>query len=551
MGAAFIALAVAATSASAQLHNDRVKLDSAGPSTPKKAAGPTVKLETQDSCKLVLDTPDEVKDAASQLAFAQMQAANPGKAKEYLGKAVAKVTNKPDRYTKNPMGQEFVLGQSLVMWTRVPGTTPVMKKGELGFSTDKDQTIDLLRAADSLFSNVEKQYPKCQGETDDYRKEAWGPYITKVGPLINANNIDSASKLLDQSLIIYRGSPFSYYFKGQIEYRRDQFAAASTSFEQAVTLATPMLATNQDLPGIAEYSSFFAGYSAEKAAMVATGADQAAAYKRAATLLAKNLKDYPCGRFSENAETSLFSALTATNDTAGMRTQLTTMTTDAKPCTDLWWYNAAREASDMDAMPLAVQLADKAVAYSPWSAGLGNAAGVYLKAKEFTKLVPVAVRLTQIAPNSQDDWDLLALGYQGAAAAATAPAKKQAYKDSLLIAYNAGQKNTVHVRISEFSMDGSKRLAGGYVELVDNNPATQAAKPAKKGAAKGAKPAPAPAASAMAPKQVTIKMDFLDQAGAVVTSQSTTVTATAGEQTKFSLSADGDKIVGYRYAPIP
>jgi hypothetical protein len=55
----------------------------------------------------------------------------------------------------------------------------------------------------------------------------------------------------------------------------------------------------------------------------------------------------------------------------------------------------------------------------------------------------------------------------------------------------------------------------------------------------------------MGPKQVTIKMDFLDQAGAVVASQSTTVTAKVGEQTKFSMTADGDKIVGYRYAPIP
>jgi tetratricopeptide (TPR) repeat protein len=556
-GKALVMLAFTAAAAGGQgaggMPIGRQKLDTAGVGPIKKKETPAVKLQTQDSCKLVLDTPDDVKDAASQLTFAGMQASNPAKSKEYLGKAVGKLTYKADRYSKNPMGQEFMLGQSLVLWTKVPGTTPVMKKGDLGFSTDKDQTIDLLHAADSLFSNVEKEFPKCQGETDDFRRQAWGPYITKVGPLINANNIDSASKLLDQSLVIYRGSPFSYYFKGQIEYRRDQFAQASTSFEQAQTLAVPMLATNSDLPGIAEYSSFFAGYSAEKAAMIATGADQAALYKRAATLLAKNLKDYPCGRFSENAETTLFSALSATNDTVGMRTQLTAMTTETKPCSDMWWYNAAREASEMDAMPIAVQLADKAVAYSPWSAGLGNAAGVYLKAKEFTKLLPVAARLTQIAPNSQDDWDLLALGYQGAAAAATVPATKQAYKDSLLVAYNAGQKNAVHVRVSEFSMDGTKRLAGGYVELVDNNPANQPVKPAKKGAAKGAKSAAssAPAASSMGPKQVTIKMDFLDQAGAVVASQSTTVTAKVGEQTKFSMTADGDKIVGYRYAPIP
>jgi Tfp pilus assembly protein PilF len=550
LGAAFLALAVAATSASAQLHNDRVKLDSAGPSTPKKAAGPTVKLASQDSCKIVLDSPDDVKDAASQLAFAQLQAGNPAAAKKYLGKAVEKTSYKADRYAKNPSGQEFLLGQSLVMWTKVPGTTNVMKRGDLGFSTDKDQTIDILKTADSLFTNVEKAFPKCQSQTDDYRKVAWGPYINKVGPLINANNIDSASKLLDQALVIYRGSPFSYYFKGQIEYRKDDFAGASKSFEQEVTLATPILSENENYPGITEYSSFFAGYSAQKAAAKLTGADQTAEYQRAATLLQASLKNYPCGRFAENGQSGLFASLRATNDTAGMKAQLTAMTAETKPCTDLWWYNAAVDAMGIDAMPIAVQLSDKAVAYSPWSAGLGSAAQVYLKAKDFQKLLPVASRLTQIAPNTQDSWQLLALGYQGAAAAATSPAAKKAYGDSLVIAYNAGEKNVVHVRVNEFSMDGTKRTAGGYVELVDNSPTAQPASKTNKKGATGAKPA-ATGAKTLAPKEVTVKMDFLDRSGAVVSSQSATVTAKQGEQTPFKMTADGETIVGYRYAPIP
>ncbi len=547
LGAAFIALAVAATTASAQ-HVDRGKLDSGFAAPVKKPTGPTVKLASQDSCKIVLDSPDDIKDAASQLAFAQIGKGDAQK--KYLGKAVEKTTLKPDRYAKNQAGQEFLLGQSLVMWTTIPGTTNIMKRGDLGFSTDKEQTIDILKTADSLFTNVEKEFPKCQSQTDDYRKQAWGPYINKVGPLINANNIDSASKLLDQALVIYRGSPFSYYFKGQIEYRKNDFAGASKSFEQEVTLATPIMSQNENYPGITEYSSFFAGYSAQKAAVTLTGADQTAEYQRAVTLLQANLKNYPCGRFAENAETSLFNSLHATNDTEGMKAQFTAMIAETKPCSDLWWYNAAREASDIEAMPLAIQLSDKAVAYSPWSAGLGNAAQVYLKAKEFTKLMPVALRLTQIAPNSQDSWDLLALGYQGAAAAATSPAAKKAFTDSLTVAYNAGQKNVVHVRVNEFSMDGTKRTAGGTVELVDNSPTAQpASKTAKKGAT-GAKTA-APMAKTMAPKDVMIRMDFLNRAGGVVSSDSAKVTAKQGEQTPFKITADGEAIVGYRYAPIP
>src|SRR5664279_4609818 len=213
LGAALVAIALTGTAAAqGGMPTTRVQLDTAGTSGIKKKVTPAVKIQTQDSCKLVLDNPDDVKDAASQLAFAQMQASNPTAATKYLGKAVEKVTYKADRYTKNPLGQEFVLGQSLVMWTKVPGTLPVMKKGDLGFSTDKGESIDILHAVDSLFTSVETALPLCRGETDEYRRQAWGPYITKVGPLINTNNLDSASKLLDQSLVIYRGSPFSYYF---------------------------------------------------------------------------------------------------------------------------------------------------------------------------------------------------------------------------------------------------------------------------------------------------------------------------------------------------
>ena len=422
----------------------------------------------------------------------------------------------------------------------------MVKRGDIGFLGDKGQEIDLLKAADSAFSVVEKLQPACIGETGDQRKRAWAPLIRAVGPLLNADKLDSATAVLDRSLIIYRDSPYSPYFAGQIAYKKNDYAKATAEFENAVKIATPLLASDSNLAGITEYSSFFAPYAGARGAATLNGPEQAAAFKRVATLYTSYLKDYPCAQYAENAVNGLFDALEATGDTAGVRAQLTRMVAETKPCSDIWWYSAAREASEQNMMELAVQLADKAVAYSPWSAGLGNAGGAFYKAKEGAKLLPVAKRLVEVAPNLPDNYELEASAYQQLSEKATAPAAKQAYKDSLVEIYTKGTKVQVKVRVSKFTSEKDKRTIGGTIELVQ-----ELGTPAKKGA-KGAKPVAAvPAGPKPKERKVTLKVDFLDRAGAVVTSQSQEYTVKPDEPTNFDLSATDPKIIGYKYAPIP
>jgi hypothetical protein len=526
--------------------NPRGAIDSTatrGPQ-PKKPNQPTVKVAL-GACPLNFDDPSELKDANSQLAFAGM--GKPDAQKKALTKAVEKLSLRPDHYQKNMTGYQFLMGQALVSWSQYPGEAPVVKKGDIGFLGDKAQDIDLLKAADSAFNFVEKAQPACAGETADQRKRAWAPLIRAVGPLLNAGKLDSATAVLDRSLVIYRESPYSPYFGGQIAYQKDDYATASADFEKAVALATPLLASDSNLAGITEYSTFFAPYAGGRAAAALNGPEQAAAFKRVATLYASYLKEYPCAQYAENAVNGLFDALGATGDTVGVRAQLTRMTAETKPCSDIWWYSAAREASEQNMMDLAVQLADKAVAYSPYSAGLGNAGGAFYKAKDGAKLLPVAKRLVELAPNLPDNYELEASAYQQLSEKATAPAAKQAYKDSLVAIYTKGTKVQVKVRVSKFTSEKDKRTIGGTIELVQEQ-----APPAPKKGAKGAKPAPAiPAGPKPVARTVTLKVDFLDRAGAVITSQSQQYNVKPDEPTNFELSASDPKIVGYKYAPIP
>ena len=81
-----------------------------------------------------------------------------------------------------------------MLWSGLPGEPASVRRGDLGFLGDKDQQIDLLKTADSLFTVVEKALPACADQTAIYRQSAWARFINRVGPYINADKIDSARR---------------------------------------------------------------------------------------------------------------------------------------------------------------------------------------------------------------------------------------------------------------------------------------------------------------------------------------------------------------------
>ena len=513
------------------------------------------------ACAMDFDKPTELKDAQQQITISQLGKGEAQKAA--LRKAVEKLSRRPDYYAPNQNAMNFLLGEALILWSGQPGEPESVRRGDLGFLGDKDVQINLLKAADSVFSIVEKAQPACAEQTSVYRRSAWARWINRVGPYINSDKLDSASLMLEQSKVIFRDSPFTYYFEGQITYRKDEYAKAAEAFAMAASKGAAELANDSTLAGMTEYSTFFSAYALSRVAALQSAPEQAATFKKVASQYSTYLKSFHCGTWAENSASGLFDALRSASDTAGMRTAFEAMAKEQRPCSDVWWYNAARDASDAGMKELSVQLSDKAVAYSPWSAALGNAAGAYWKAEAWTKLEPAALRLTQVAPNGPDNWELLELSYQGLKKAATAPALQKAYDDSLVAAYNAEQKITVKVRVASFTADGAKKTIGGTLELVDNTPTPQP-KPKPKGGKPG-KPAPAAPPQPAAPKQeartVTLKFEFLDRAGKVINVKDSTGTAVPSlsqsitvkpqEKTDFKFTVTDSKIVGYRYAPIP
>src|SRR6476661_5255364 len=166
---------------------------------------------------------------------------------------------------------------------------------------------------------------------------------------------------------------------------------------------------------------------------------------------------------------------------------------------------------------------DAAQKANPWlRPGLYNAANVYWKAGDFDRMLATSKRLTTIDPNNPDEYQLLALAYQGKSKATKDPKVVKAYNDSLNVAFAASEKVKAKVTFESFAAGSPKPALKGSIENISNTP--------QKG---------------------TLKLQFVNISGAPVTTQNVDFSLAPKEKMPFSLTGDGAGIVAYRYDPIP
>src|SRR4029078_5981558 len=73
---------------------------------------------------------------------------------------------------RNPVGKNFVLGKTLVMWMTRPNVVHgIASRGALGFTTDAVGRYDVIAGIDSAFTVVETSNPECVAPTGAYRAQ--------------------------------------------------------------------------------------------------------------------------------------------------------------------------------------------------------------------------------------------------------------------------------------------------------------------------------------------------------------------------------------------
>src|ERR1700712_4007137 len=143
------------------------------------------------ACSIPTDKPDEVKSALNALTVAQL-GGRPEDQQKRLKVATAALTGNPSKYKNNQAGHDYVLGQTLLRWAQQFPESTTVNKGTIGYTDAKDQSIDLLATADTLFSAVEKSNPDCAADVAAYRQEAMRPLAIRASALLNTDSTAQA-----------------------------------------------------------------------------------------------------------------------------------------------------------------------------------------------------------------------------------------------------------------------------------------------------------------------------------------------------------------------
>jgi len=490
----------------------------------------------QAKCEIDEKKPNQVKDASNALAKASLPIGKPEDKIKNITQAVSLLTKDEDKIiAANASGRAYVLGRALSLYAdesmragRDSGL--VVKRSAVGYATSPDGMVDLVAAADSAFDVVEAANAACKDDTEEWRRRMYAPLVNSAVNLYNQQQVDSAASLVRRSLTVYDGyrlSYIAYNILGNILQGRDSIDQAVAAFQKMADLQkgdTSLVDDRKNVMISVAQMIMAQGESLE-------GEAKAAKFGQASAYLEKYLAEFPD---DAKATAALARAQIASGNSAAAEKVFGDMVSNPDKFTDGALFEAGVNAARADRPKDAAALFEAGLKKNPSSRdGLFNLVVTYQKLDQWDKVPPVLTRLIAIDPENPENYQLWALYYQNEAKSlkdaaskkpATSPEAKAyaAANDSLLKYFKRMSEAPVKVTFTLWSHDGTKHTVGGSVENLSD-----------------------------ADKSYTLKFEFLDVAGNVVSSKEATVDAVGSKKSKsFRVEVEGAGIVAYRYAPL-
>ncbi len=498
------------------------------------------------------DIGDAIKGntARATLSFGVAQQATGSPIAATKLKEVVRLVESPEKSGDDPVSRAFVLGEALSLWLNQPGVGATAKRGDLGFATNPDATIDLVGSIDSVFKIVEAAKPNCSDNTAYYRG-GHKYYLDVANAAINALNadkLDSAEYYATQANRLYPASPYGAMVLGSVASKRNDNAKAI----QYWTLAADMAGRDTSYRDVRRQMLANAGSVHLSQAQAGSGAERTAEARKAADLYSQ-LIAVPAtkGSYLYGGRQNYQAALLLAGDTVTFMKSYEGLIANpsAYEYQDLLnsAVNAARTSKSADA----AKLFEGTLAQNPFNRdALFNLAVTYLALEQNDKVTPIVSRLVAVDPSNPENYNLGARAYLSLAKNAQTAKKTTvaaAYNDSTLTWYSKGNKLPFEVSFTEFSPSESQLVVGGTV--LDRRDKIDAAAPAAR-PVKGKAPAKA-AGKDLAPKAVTLKFEALDKAGSAIGTQTvTTESLTPGKSAKFSAKIAASNAVAYRYTIV-
>ncbi len=484
-------------------------------------------------CRIDYGKPGQVKDANKAVETSEVIGKPEDKRKAFV-RAVTLVTKEPEKVRSNQVAANMVLGRALIDIAGLPDMPPTVRRGDVGFTLDPEATIDLLASADSLLDGVEATNPACRDETEPWRRGPYSVLVNDAVNLYNSQDVDSAEKLVRRALMIYDNYPVAYFahnILGNIQQAKNDMPGAIGSFRKVAELMKGDTATIEDRKTATILVAQLMIDEGEKV----EGAERTAAMNDVVAYLQEFLKEFPG---DIKAQSAIATAQLKSGDVAAARRLYDEMLQNPDKYTDLNLLEAGVGAARATQNAMAAQLFEAGLKKNPYSRdGLFNLATVYSDSSvgKLDEMPAVLVRLNALDPENPDNAQLAALYWQAKARALRAPAEGKdlpdpaavAFKnanDSLLFYFDKYQNAKVKVTFNLFSHDEGRHILAGAIENRSDEE-----------------------------KSYTLKLEFLDAAGAVLDSREVAVEAVRGKGSKpFRVEiTDKPGIAGFRYTKFP
>lgn len=499
------------------------------------------------ACPVDFNQPKELVTLYNITRMRALQLA-PGDERAKVIKDIMKTLGNPKVVAANPNAVDLAAGQMLVLWMMQPNVGATATRGDLNWGTPKEQSFDLGRTVDSLFSKVEALNPACYQETKPFRQaKPWQDRINAAFKFIQANEVDSAEVYAKSSQQLDRWSPYAPRVLAAVAQLRGSQADMMTHLEDALKMTDNDTTYLEDRRAVL----FQIGQVGLEYAEIQPEPKRTETLKRAAAVLLQLAKEAPGNESTPYALSGLGMAATSLKDTSLFVTCYSTVDGALDKYNDMSVLQAAICANRAGKTAEAVKLFEATLAKNPNSRdALYNAAALMYELRKGNEMLPIVNKLVSIDPGNPDNVALFAYAYnvlneqwkppvqEAPPAAPAAPAKPGAkpaakpaapppappspFADSVAKYMKLNDEMPQRLVVVEFVRYADKAVVKGEIENR-----TKAA------------------------KSYEITFELLDLAGNVVDTQVAKVeNVAAGATSSFELTSAKPGIAAWRYQPI-
>jgi tetratricopeptide (TPR) repeat protein len=465
-----------------------------------------------DACKIDEGKPFQVSSAKMYIGKAASATGKEDERPKHLRNAVKVLTDSPEKIN-NQAGRNLLLSRVLLLWMNEQDAL-VVKRGHIGYTTNPEGSIDLLRALDTALTQVTTLMPSCVAQAEEIRRQPYSRLFNGAIEAFNAGQLDSAQKLTELALTLSPRSVNAYNMLGNIASRANREADAMTAMRKVVELS----AGDTAFAKLRQTTMYNMAVLTANKAESAQGDERKRLATEAVAQFQGFLKEVPG---DANGQQGLARSLQLSGNEAAVADIYKDMIANPAKFTDVQLFEAGVAASRAKQDSNAAILYEAGLAKNPYYRdALFNLANAYFGMKDHARMMPVVQRLVAVDPNSPQAWRLLAASYQ--LRSKDPKAAKKTDMDSLLALIAKSDKLPYALSVTQFAHAGAKHTVTGTIENRGTAAATYA-----------------------------MTVEFVDKDGKVVASKDVSVGPVAPKASgEFTAEVEGAGIVAFRTTPI-